>query len=133
MARARPLLCCLAAGACATLAPESRDNAVRGPPVERCTRQTDPLLQQGCLRARDKAHGLMQAVHQGDSLCVDPLLSPDLDNCRARSIVEDQDPVAMKLRFIEVDPGSSWAARANTQSWFENAYLMDLYLEAKGF
>ncbi len=122
--------------ACATLVPESRANAVKGPAPElgdRCARTADLMAQKGCERARDKAHAQLRALSQGDQLCLEPILDADMANCRARARIEEQDPTAMELHFVEVDPNSSWAPKSSRTLWYENTALIDLYLQEKGF
>ena len=105
----------LALASCATLAPESRVNAVRGPTPEqgdRCAHAADALAQKGCQRERDKAHAYLRSQNQGDQLCLDPILGPDMTNCRARTRIEEQDPTAMQLHFLDIDPNSSWAPKS---------------------
>ena len=121
---------------CATLLPDGRAGALRGPSPEqgdRCQHTPNPLLQRSCLRARDKAHAYLASVNQGDALCLDPLLGTDMSNCRARTRIEEQDSTAMQLHLIDVDPGSSWASRANQSIWIENTALIDMALREKGF
>lgn len=132
MARAA-LLVCLTTVGCATIAPEARENAVRGPDADRCAAQPDQLVHAGCVRARDKAQEALGALNRGDNLCLEPILNPDLDNCRARASVDEQDVRGIKLRFIDVQPGSSWAPYANAVRWFDNTALIDLYLKERGF
>jgi hypothetical protein len=129
-------LLALALASCATLAPESRANAVRGPAPEvgdRCTHAADLLQQKGCGRERDKAYAYLRAKNQGDQLCLEPILGDDLTNCRARSTIDEQDPTAMQLHLIDIDPNSSWAPKAGQRIWFENTALIDLFLQEKGF
>ncbi len=129
-----PLALLLAATAgCAAIAPEARQNAVEGPILDRCTGQTDPLVKAGCLRARDKALGTLTAINRDESLCLDPILSQDLDNCRARAEVDEADSRGVKLRFVDVQPSSSWAPSAHTVRWYDNAALVDIYLTERGF
>jgi hypothetical protein len=127
-------LVCLAG--CATLSPESRANAVKGPAPElgdRCARATDILVQKGCQRDRDKAHAYLKTLNQGDTVCLDPLFDADMTNCRARAEIEDQDPTATQIHLFDTDPNSSWAPKANQKIWYENTALIDLYLQGKGF
>jgi hypothetical protein len=133
-----PALACLAACAAITntIAPDSRGNAVKGPPPEvgdRCQRATDLMVQKSCLRERDKANAYLKSVNQGDGLCLEPILGADMNNCRARARIEEQDPTAVELHLIDVDPNSSWAPKANQQIWYENAALVDMDLQEKGY
>ena len=119
---------------CLALSPGG-DRATAIPPdvVDRCRHWSQALALAGCRRFQEKAQRRIGALTTGDMLCLEPMLGDDQTNCRARAEVVDQDRSSTKLQFLEVDPTSSWTSRADQAPWFENAALVDLYLQAKGF
>ncbi len=138
------LLLALAATACIRDTRPSRERGaaalfdrapdVRGPEKDRCQALGKSSVRQSCEEARYLGQLYARRLAPGDDVCLEGGVgeAPGA-SCQARASVVDSDNDRVLLEIREARPESRWFKRVQSQAWFHEGALVDLYLAEQGY
>jgi hypothetical protein len=107
-----------------------RAPVVKGPAVDRCQSVTHPSCQDALYLAQNWARRLAP----GDEVCLEQGVGDEPGPaCHARARVADVAPGQLLIEVKEAQPGTQWFDRVESQVWFEESALVDLYLQERGY
>jgi hypothetical protein len=106
---------------------------VKAPLKDRCTKATGDNLKR-CAHARDEAKAYTQHLAPGDQVCLENGIgSEPTDACLARASTADNDTGRVLLHVRSAKPESKWAEKVDSQIWFDEGALIDIFLQERGY
>lgn len=108
-----------------------RAPVVKGPVQDRCAA---PNVHGSCQDALYLAQLWARRLAPGDAVCLDNGVGDDPGPaCQARARVADVATGQLLLEVKEAQPGTRWFDAIESQRWFEETALVDLYLQERGY
>ncbi|WP_425430098.1 hypothetical protein [Cystobacter ferrugineus] len=107
---------------------------VRAPLKDRCEQHGSSSVRGPCDEARYLATEYTRRLSVGDEVCLeDGYGEQPGPACKARAVVIDTAPNQVKLEVRSTKPDSRWFRAEMRHAWYEEAALVDLYLEEQGY
>lgn len=112
-----------------------RATTVAAPQADRCQRfKRTSNAGKACDEALYLAQVFVKKLSTGDQVCLDGEFGERVTGaCLARAAVADTASDKVLLEVREAKPDSAWFGKEQTQLWFEEGALVDLYLKDHGY
>lgn len=113
-----------------------RAPTIEAPESDRCQRMAavDEAREPCDLQKREFLLAL-RALSVGDQMCLDNLVGDPADQpgCRARAAIADTASGRLLIEVRGAQPESRWFDKIQSQLWFEEGALLDLFLAERGY
>lgn len=107
---------------------------VKGPEANRCEAHAGKVSESHCADARYLAELWARRLSVTDEVCLDNGVGDEPGPaCQARASVVDVATGRLLLEIREAQPGTDYFDRIQSQVWFEETALVDLYLAERGY
>ena len=113
----------------------SRAATYKAPEVPRCAKfKAGGAPASACAEAKYLGEVYVRRLSTGDEVCLEGGFG-DAPNaaCRARAAIVDTATNRVLLEIRQVSPESKWFQHEQTQFWFEEGALVDLYVAEHGY
>jgi hypothetical protein len=117
------------AGALFETAPE-----IAGPPKDRCHGHGKSQVKDNCEQAKYLAQLYARRLAPGDAICLEGGFGEEPTGaCLARAAIADAQTNKLLVEIRDAKPESRWFRKIQSQIWFEESALVDLYLAERGY
>ena len=113
-----------------------RAPTMKAPEVDRCQRMAAvDEAREPCDAHKRQFILEVRKLSVGDQMCLENLVGdpPDEPGCRARAAIADTASNRVLIEIRGAQPESRWFDKIQSQVWFEEGALLDLFLAERGY